>query len=562
MRYFKLTNLANFILVFSLIFTFHHFSSADIFVPTQLQIDSLISEGDQFAKNGEFLRAWNRYKTLLTYNDIGRIVTETKPGYYIMAKKIILKKMAEILERQDMPPEIRLEMEVFFSNFNFSHFLDGNEETRNALIEKVRPYLSSQEGFKFFDDAGSIYFENGNCEKAVSLWEEAKDISLGYKSLGRKEKMTFSAKLGFCYRQLGWHDQLRALFEENPQLTQLEGKEVVDGFERISELLRSLNRYSETCPSVSVSQSDRETVERLYFHNELCLSGKVHWCFGKENHSFLSSPLILNNAVYIVAVNQSEDLMLFTLNKETGELLTEQIIASKNGLPWLSPVYPTLPYKLFLKNGRVQLTTEAGHHEFNLDGTINLTIDLTSNAVSEGTKYFYYTGALNPDYKSKLFSFDLYGKASTDPNAARALVIYGEAAVPYLIKELSNADSKVRIRAVTFLGKFEGGLANQAIPHLIRSALLDPDPTVRSEAEMSVEYIGKIPKKVLPDLITELANVDPNIRRRAAILIGNMGSTAREALPQLTQALSDSDLNVRREAQSAIDRIQSEPKTP
>ena len=81
------------------------------------------------------------------------------------------------------------------------------------MIEKVRLYLPSNEGFKIFDQLGSIYLEEGNCEKALSLWEVAKDVSGGYKNISKKDKMTFSAKLGFCYKQLGWTDKLKVLQE-------------------------------------------------------------------------------------------------------------------------------------------------------------------------------------------------------------------------------------------------------------------------------------------------------------------------------------------------------------
>ncbi len=573
-------------------------SLARVFLPEELEVTNVIEQGDSRVARGELLGAWKLYKGLLTEKkNIDDTVFETKPGIYQNAQAVILKKMAQILEHPKLPYEIQFEVEVFFKTLDFSTFFQGNEETRRKFIEKVRFYLPSKEGFKWFDNMGSIYLESGDCERALSLWEEAKDISLGYTSLNKKEKATFSAKLGLCYRQLGWHDKLKALFSENPKLTQLEGEEIVDGFDRITNLLKNLNAFAQTCPGSEIPsitqdfqiQRKVETInDEEFLKDELCFIGKVNWCFKKEKHHFLSNPLILGEAVYIVSVDQIGDdqignIYLLTLDKKTGALLNTQFIVS---WPFLYRGHEFLyPYTLLLKDGKIQLTTEFTHHKFNLDGSIALAIDLTREEIASDirNKYRYTLPMPNSviarqlleiykdlpsevqDDISQLFmsmkstAIPELTKALSDSNenvresAAYALGNLGEhakEAVPELTKALSDSNEEVRARAAWALGEM-GGHAKEAVPELTK-ALSDSNEEVRGSAAYALGNLGEHAKEAVPELAKALSDSNDWVRARTAHALENLGEHAKEAAPELAKALSDSDEIVRARAAEAL----------
>ena len=155
-----------------------YLSFAKILLPENSNLTSAIKQGEsligEFNENGdpkELRRAWNLSKLWLTAEkNTNHFVIEVKPGYYENAQTIILKKMAQILENPKIPSEVKGEIEVFYKNkSSLQEFLKADEEKRTEIIQKSLPFLASAEGFKWFDDMGSIYSRDGNCEKVFVI---------------------------------------------------------------------------------------------------------------------------------------------------------------------------------------------------------------------------------------------------------------------------------------------------------------------------------------------------------------------------------------------------------
>jgi hypothetical protein len=94
--------------------------------------------------------------------------------------------------------------------------------------------------------------------------------------------------------------------------------------------------------------------------------------------------------------------------------------------------------------------------------------------------------------------------------AADALGRIGAAAVPALVRELTNPDAGVRLKAVEVLGRI-GPEAASAAPE-VTQLLDDPDPAVRKAAAHTLGQIGPAAKDAVPALMRTLLQPPPRVQ--------------------------------------------------
>jgi HEAT repeat protein len=169
------------------------------------------------------------------------------------------------------------------------------------------------------------------------------------------------------------------------------------------------------------------------------------------------------------------------------------------------------------------------------------------------------------------------GKPEIRRHAAQLLGSIGRdarAAVPALIKALSDPDARLRVAAVYTLGRAAGehGLAQlrrrsglpprdgdegdaTAVPALV-AALRDSDQFMRGYAADALASIGPVAKDAVPALLAALN--DPrdeehlHARYKAALALAQIGPDAKVALPALVKALGDEERSVRYAAASVL----------
>ncbi len=388
-------------------------SLATIFLPENTEIKAVIHRGDQLLEEGKPYEAWKLYwNHLIGPNTFSHSLLETEPGYYMNVREVLLKRMSQIFESPNVPTEVKIESGAYLKKLSGGdYFRESSEEERQQFIDKAALSLPSQGGFQLFDQLGSIYLEEGRCERAVSLWEEAKEISPGYKHLNEFEKALFTIKLGYCYVQLGWKDKVLELFKENPQLTKAEVAELLAGHEQVQETLAHLQKYSNQCPTNEVSENipsgtpftiDRRIKDEInenkdnvslfthksYLQERFCMVQEERWCFEREKEIFRSDPLILQDRVYLVSANPRGEVSLLTLDKKTGKLLNQQNIETRIEDDFYIARF-NYSYHPFLENGKICLTTEHAYHEFNLDGHMTYLIDLMNDKIPATVKEQY-----------------------------------------------------------------------------------------------------------------------------------------------------------------------------
>ncbi|MGB5770830.1 MAG: HEAT repeat domain-containing protein [Crocosphaera sp.] len=127
--------------------------------------------------------------------------------------------------------------------------------------------------------------------------------------------------------------------------------------------------------------------------------------------------------------------------------------------------------------------------------------------------------------------------------------IGNEAAVPVLIKALSDSDSYVRSSAAEALVN----IGNEAAVRGLIQALSDSDSDLRWRAAEALGNIGN--EAAVRGLIQALSDSDRYVRSSAAQALGNIGNEA--AVPGLIEALSHSDSMVRWRAAEALGNIES-----
>ncbi len=129
----------------------------------------------------------------------------------------------------------------------------------------------------------------------------------------------------------------------------------------------------------------------------------------------------------------------------------------------------------------------------------------------------------------------------------------GEAAVPYLIRSLSDKNYYIRavsLRLLISLGPRKGVDYEALLPHLKR-LVSDPEMMVRHSAVRALAEIRS--EEAVGLLIKSLSHPDKLVRINTAHALGTTGS--KEAVGPLIKALHEKDLGLRRAAADALGEI-------
>src|SRR5438132_4713805 len=144
-------------------------------------------------------------------------------------------------------------------------------------------------------------------------------------------------------------------------------------------------------------------------------------------------------------------------------------------------------------------------------------------------------------------------------NESRLIIAGNAAGVPGLIRNLENADSKVRSNAAQALGNL-GPEAKLAVAPLLRLLATENDALTRRLAVEPLNKIGAPDSSEINLLTTALQSEHAEVRSYAAASIGKIGPDARSALPALLRAAKDTDAGVRQNALRALGKFGSENK--
>jgi HEAT repeat protein len=138
--------------------------------------------------------------------------------------------------------------------------------------------------------------------------------------------------------------------------------------------------------------------------------------------------------------------------------------------------------------------------------------------------------------------------------ATTALAGLGEAAVPYLVRALSDAaEWRARAHAALALGQMTPP-SGDAVRSLT-AALEDQHPTVRQIACWSLGKVGKAAASAVKNVTALLRSSDIVLRRTAAWTLGNIGPAALSAEPAIEALLGDPEPTVREEADEALQKL-------
>jgi HEAT repeat protein len=174
-------------------------------------------------------------------------------------------------------------------------------------------------------------------------------------------------------------------------------------------------------------------------------------------------------------------------------------------------------------------------------------------------------GANEPSYQDQPMSTWLSKLKDKNPatrqEAAKALGVIGQPAVPALAELMKEPDNDIRIAAADALGH-SGSDARGALPAL-EKAMKDPEPQVRQHVAYALAVaVNPGDQSLLPTLINGLQDQDPEVRRQVAMALGRFGPTGKSALSGLNAAfMKEEDGQARRNMKEAIDRIQSDVRT-
>ena len=135
--------------------------------------------------------------------------------------------------------------------------------------------------------------------------------------------------------------------------------------------------------------------------------------------------------------------------------------------------------------------------------------------------------------------------------AGQALVEMGPAAIDALIQGLSHENPQIREMSVWTLSEIKTPTA-RVVPALITS-LADPEETTRVVGSVALQNIGEPAVPYLIDALTEAPSAD--IRLNAAYALGEIGKPLDTIIPALIKALTDAEWNVRRLVVRALIRI-------
>ena len=132
-------------------------------------------------------------------------------------------------------------------------------------------------------------------------------------------------------------------------------------------------------------------------------------------------------------------------------------------------------------------------------------------------------------------------EAARRTEASEALVAMGSEAIDALIQGVSDENPQVREMSAWTLSEI-GTPAARVVPVLI-STLADPDENIRVVGSVALQNLGE---PAVPYLIEALKAESAEIRLNAAYALGEIGTPLDTILPALIRTLTDPEWNVRR----------------
>jgi len=142
----------------------------------------------------------------------------------------------------------------------------------------------------------------------------------------------------------------------------------------------------------------------------------------------------------------------------------------------------------------------------------------------------------------------------TSVAAAEALEAMGDAgaaAIPGLLKGLTNPNLFVRWACTRTLGKLAPSEPNLIVPALI-PGLCDPDVDLAETAAKALERYGVLARSAIPTLIKLVAQGDPDVRIAVIRALVATGSAGAVAVPELARNLTDSNKRVKLQSIQAL----------
>ncbi len=125
--------------------------------------------------------------------------------------------------------------------------------------------------------------------------------------------------------------------------------------------------------------------------------------------------------------------------------------------------------------------------------------------------------------------------------ASKALVEMGAEAIDALIRGVSDENPQIREMSAWVLSEIKTPTA-RVVPALI-SVLADPDENIRVVGSVALQNLGR---PAVPYLIDALNADAAEIRLNAAYVLGEIGAPLDTILPALINTLTDPEWNVRR----------------
>jgi HEAT repeat protein len=169
-------------------------------------------------------------------------------------------------------------------------------------------------------------------------------------------------------------------------------------------------------------------------------------------------------------------------------------------------------------------------------------------------------------------AFVLVARLAADDKAAKAPPPK-QPTVAELVKQLDDADAKVRRRAAQDLGRRNDAAA---VAPLVATLKKDKEPAVRTAAAEGLGSLKKLAKAAIPDLLAALKDKDALVRETAAESLADINLEPAKVVPALVELLGDSDMNVRcaaatslgdfklsaQSAVTALDKVRKNDKHP
>ena len=131
--------------------------------------------------------------------------------------------------------------------------------------------------------------------------------------------------------------------------------------------------------------------------------------------------------------------------------------------------------------------------------------------------------------------------AARRAEASETLVAMGPDAIDALVRGVSDENPRVREMSAWTLSEI-GVPTARVVPALI-STLADPDENIRVVGSVILQRLGE---PAVPSLIDALSAESAEIRLNAAYALGEIGTPLDTILPALIRTLTDPEWNVRR----------------